>query len=141
MKFTNFKISRESIIPIEDAVHVRSRKTFYHISVHFRNPGFRLVSKPQKLVFIFTTGPTTNEFKAYFHLKIYILCYLHIMASPGLKRGSIQHFMASFEDFLCACRRDKVVGERSCVVPAAFLLLFRNFVYHDSPSIKFYIVE
>ena len=48
------------------------------------------------------------------------------MASPGLKRGSIQHFMASFEDFLRACRRDEVVGERSCVVPAAFLLLFRS---------------
>ena len=63
---------------------------------------------------------------ACFHLKIYILCHLHIMASPGLKRGSIQHFMASFEDFLCACRRDEAVGERSCVVLAAFLLLFRN---------------
>ena len=47
------------------------------------------------------------------------------MASPGLKRGSIQHFMASFEDFLCACRRDEVAGERLCVVPAAFLL-FRS---------------
>ena len=34
--------------------------------------------------------------------------------------------MASFEDFLCACRQDEVVGKRSCVVPAAFLLLFRS---------------
>ena len=59
------------------------------------------------------------------------------MASPGLKRGSIQHFMASFEGFLCACRRDEVVGERSCVVPATFLLLVRS-VYLT--SIKFYIV-
>ena len=48
------------------------------------------------------------------------------MASPGLKRGSIQHFMASFEDFPCACPRDKVVGERLCVIPAVFLLLFRS---------------
>ena len=60
MKFTNFKISRKSIFPIENVAHVRSRKTFYHISVHFRNPGFRSVSKPRKPVFIFTTGPTTN---------------------------------------------------------------------------------
>ena len=48
------------------------------------------------------------------------------MASPGLKRGNIQHFMASFEDFLCACHRDEAVGESSCVVPAAFLLLNRS---------------
>ena len=63
MKFTNFKISRESIFPIDDIAiaHVRSRKTFYHVSVHFRNPGFRSVSKPRKPVFIFTTGPTTNK--------------------------------------------------------------------------------
>ena len=60
MKFTNFKISRESIFPIEDAARVRSRKTFYHISVHFQNPGFRSVAKPQKPLFIFTTGPTTS---------------------------------------------------------------------------------
>ena len=59
MKFTNFKISRESIFPIENVAHVRSRKTFYHISVHFRNPRFRSVSKPRKPVFIFITGPTT----------------------------------------------------------------------------------
>ena len=56
MKFTNFKISRESI---ENVAHVGSRKTFYHISVHFRNPGFRSVSKPRKPVFIFITGLTT----------------------------------------------------------------------------------
>ena len=48
------------------------------------------------------------------------------MASPGLKQGSIEPFMASFEDFPYACRRDEVVGERSCVVPPAFLLLFRS---------------
>ena len=65
------------------------------------------------------------KFKAYFHLKIYILCFLHIMASPGLKRGNIQHFMASF-DFLYTCRRDEVVGESLCVVPAAFLLVNRS---------------
>ena len=61
MKFTNFKISRESIFPIDNIAHVRSRKTFYHISVHFRNPGFRSVSKPRKPVLIFTTGPTTTH--------------------------------------------------------------------------------
>ena len=48
------------------------------------------------------------------------------MASPGLKRGNVQHFMTSFEDFLYSCRRDEVVGERSCVVPEAFLLLNRS---------------
>ena len=60
MKFTNFKISRESIFPIENITHVRSCKTFYHISVHFRYPGFRSVSKPRKPVLIFRTGPTTT---------------------------------------------------------------------------------
>ena len=48
------------------------------------------------------------------------------MASPELKRGIIQHFITSFEEFLCPCRRDEVVGESSCVVPAAFLLLHRR---------------
>ena len=48
------------------------------------------------------------------------------MASLGLKRGIIQHFIASFEDFLCTCRREEIVGVRSCVVPAAFLLLHRR---------------
>ena len=66
------------------------------------------------------------EFKAYFHLKICILCYSHIFGLPGLKRGNIQHFMASFEGFLCACRRDDAVDESLCVVPAAFLLLNRS---------------
>ena len=60
MKFTNLKISRECIFPIDNVAHVRLRKTFYHISVNFRNPGFRLVSNPQKLVFLFKPGPTTN---------------------------------------------------------------------------------
>ena len=60
MKFTNFKISRVSIFAIDNVAHVRSRKTFYHISLHFRNPGFRLVSKLRKLVFIFSAGPTTT---------------------------------------------------------------------------------
>ena len=40
------------------------------------------------------------------------------MASPGLKRGSIQHFMASFEDFLCSCRRDEAVG-CACSIPSS----------------------
>ena len=64
MKFTNLKVSRKCIFPIEDVAHVRLQKTFYHISVNFRNPGFRLVSKPQKPVFIFRTGPTTNGCEA-----------------------------------------------------------------------------
>ena len=42
MKFTNFKYLANAF-PIENAAHVRSRKTFYHISVNFRNPGFHLV--------------------------------------------------------------------------------------------------
>ena len=62
MKFTNFKISRKSIFPIENVAHVRSRETFYHISLHFRNPGFCLVSKLLKPVFIFSAGPTTSLF-------------------------------------------------------------------------------
>ena len=45
------------------------------------------------------------------------------MAFPGLKRGIIQLFIASFEDFLCTCRREEVVGERSlcrpCSIPYA----------------------
>ena len=59
MKFTNFKISHEYIFPVENVAHVRSRKTFYHISVNFRNPRFCSVSKPRKPVFIFRTSPTT----------------------------------------------------------------------------------
>ena len=52
MKFTNFKISRECIFPIDNVAHVCSRKTFYHISINFQNPGFRSVSKARKPVFI-----------------------------------------------------------------------------------------
>ena len=48
------------------------------------------------------------------------------MSSPGVKRGNIQYFMASFEEFLCACHRDEAMGESLCVVPAAFLLLNRS---------------
>ena len=51
MKFTNLKISCECIFPIENIAHVRSLKTFCHISAHFRNPGFHSVSKPRKPVF------------------------------------------------------------------------------------------
>ena len=29
----------ECIFPIDNIAHVRSRKSFYHISVNFRNPG------------------------------------------------------------------------------------------------------
>ena len=61
MNFTNFKISREYIFPLDNVAHVRSRETFYNISVNFRNPGFRLVSKPRKPAFISKTGPTTNS--------------------------------------------------------------------------------
>ena len=55
-----YKIFREYIFPIDNVAQVRSRKTFYHISANFQNPGFHLVSKPRKLVFIFRTGPTTT---------------------------------------------------------------------------------
>ena len=48
MKFTNLKISHECIFPIDNVAQLRSRKTFYNISVNFRNPGFRSVSKPRK---------------------------------------------------------------------------------------------
>ena len=61
MKFTNLKISRECIFPIENIAHVRSRKTFYQISVNFRNPRFRSVSNPRKPVFGFRTSPTTTR--------------------------------------------------------------------------------
>ena len=53
MKFIKFKIFCECIFPLDKTGHVRSRKNFYHISAHFRNPGFCLVSKPRKPVFIF----------------------------------------------------------------------------------------
>ena len=39
-----------------------TRVTFYHISAHFRNTGFRSVSKPRRPVFIFRTGPTTTPY-------------------------------------------------------------------------------
>ena len=48
------------MFPIGNIAHVRSRKIFYHICAHFRNPGFRLVSKPRKPVLIFRTGLTTT---------------------------------------------------------------------------------
>ena len=73
-------------------------------------------------------------------LNIFIV-FIHISASPGLKRGIIQHFITSFEEFLCTCRRDEVVGENSCVVPAAFLLLHRRLYLHDLTSIYFFVVE
>ena len=69
------------------------------------------------------------------------------MASPGLKRGIIQHFIASFEDFLCTCRWEEIVGERSCVVPAAFNLLHRrlylprlplHFILHCRVTLRVY---
>ena len=74
------------------------------------------------------------------NLNIFIV-FIHISASPGLKRGIIQHFITSFEEFLCTCRRDEVVGESSCVVPAAFLLLHRRLYLHDVTSIYFFVVE
>ena len=49
------------MFPIGNIPHVRSHKIFYHISAHFRNPGFRSVSKPRKPVLIFRTGPTAIE--------------------------------------------------------------------------------
>ena len=60
MKFIKFKISRECIFPLDNTAHVRSHKIFYHISAHFRNPGFHSVSKPQKPFFIFRTSPATT---------------------------------------------------------------------------------
>ena len=47
MKFTNFKISRESIFSIESVAHVRLCKTFYHISVNFRKPQNRFLFSEQ----------------------------------------------------------------------------------------------
>ena len=60
MKFIKFKISRECIFSLENTAHVRLRKIFYHISAHFRNPGFCSVLKSRKPVFIFRTGPTAT---------------------------------------------------------------------------------
>ena len=59
------QISRECIFPIENVAHVRSRKTFYHISVNFRNPLFCSVSKPTKPVFIFRTGLSLHNVDRY----------------------------------------------------------------------------
>ena len=83
MKFTNFKISRESIFPIDNVAHVRSRKTFYYISVHFRNPGFCSVSKLRKPFFIFTTGPTTTGFQVFSRSTTTIL-RIYFKARPPL---------------------------------------------------------
>ena len=41
------------------------------------------------------------------------------MASPGLKRDIFATFIASFDEVLCLCCRDKVVGYSSCVFHAA----------------------
>ena len=65
MKFTNLKISRKCIFPIDNIAHVRWPKTFYHISVNFRNHGFCSVSKPRKPFFICRTGPTTTDYPNY----------------------------------------------------------------------------
>ena len=59
------------MFPFGNIPHARSRKIFYHISAHFRNPGFRLVSKPRKPVLIFRTGPTTTL--------TYIICLGYIL--------------------------------------------------------------
>ena len=59
-------------------------------------------------------------------IKIYTLCYIHIRASPGLIRGIIQFFISQFEEFSVYLSLRRVVGESSCVVPAAFLLLIRS---------------
>ena len=59
MKFIKFKISRECIFPLDNTAHVCLCKFFYHISAHFRNPGFCSVSKARKPVFNFRTSPTT----------------------------------------------------------------------------------
>ena len=59
MKFTNLKISREYIFPIDNVAHVRSRKTFYHIC-KLSKSRICSVSKPRKPVFLFRTGPTTT---------------------------------------------------------------------------------
>ena len=63
------------------------------------------------------------EFKAYFHLEIYILCYIHIRASPGLKRGIIQCFISQFWRILCTCHRRRGRGWevvcRPCSIPSA----------------------
>ena len=96
MKFINFKISRKCIFPIGNIAHVRSRKTFYHISAHFRNPGFRSVSKPRKPVFIFRTGPTTN---------IYIIIRHQNFHSPS-SYGVEQRVMKSMT--LCSISRTVV---------------------------------
>ena len=50
----------------------------------------------------------------------FVICnmFFVIYNIKKLIKKKIQHFMASF--------RDKVVGEGSCVVPAAFLLLNRS---------------
>ena len=47
MKFTNFKISRECIFPIENVAHVRSRKTFIISLLTFEIPDFIRFQSPE----------------------------------------------------------------------------------------------
>ena len=68
-----------------------------------------------------------------FHMEIYLLCYIHFMASPGLKRGIIQRFIASFEEFLCTCRREESwVRGRVSSLQHSFCWS-EACIYHDSP--------
>ena len=65
-----------------------------------------------------------------------IFIVLHtFMASPGLKRGIIQRFIASFEEFLCTCRREESwVRGRVSSLQHSFCWS-EACIYHDSPSI------
>ena len=57
----------------------------------------------------------------------YIYCVTYISGPlQDLNEALSSVLLASFEEFCVLVVEDEVVGERSCVVPAAFLLLFRS---------------
>ena len=63
------------------------------------------------------------------------------MASPGLKRGIIQRFIASCEEFLCICCREELwVKGRVSSLQHSFCCL-EACSFHDSPSFYCYLVE
>ena len=79
---------------------------------------FEVISKKDGLFY---------KFKAYFHLKLYIYCVPYISwPLQDLNEVISSILWPVFEDFPSTCRRDEIVGESSCVVPAAFLLLNRS---------------
>ena len=82
-------------------------------------------------------SPCFEENAVYSTKLIYILCSYISWPLQDLNKALSSFLIASFEEFLCTCRRDEVVGESSCVVPAAFLLLHRSVFSTIQPPFNF----